>query len=114
MLIAKLLAAGLLVWFALLLGLVLLAALRGDIETAGFLSHSANTSDEPADPERVLAMAVFPVVVGYYVLLALNADVAGTNPARMPDIPEFFVALLTGSNGLYLAGKIARSDGAQK
>jgi hypothetical protein len=53
---------------------------------------------------------VFPWVLGVYTLNALHADVSGaTGPPSLPDVPEYLLSLLTGSNGLYLAGKIARS-----
>jgi hypothetical protein len=40
----------------------------------------------------------------------LRHHVDGAAPA-LPDIPDQFVTLLTGSNGVYLAGKIARTRG---
>jgi hypothetical protein len=106
---AKALAVGLLVWFALLMALVMVRVLRGDIRTAGFLSSTARPSDGSVDPERVLAMAVFPFIIVIYIPQALSTDIMGvaTRPS-MPDVSDFFVTLLTGSNGLYLAGKIAR------
>jgi hypothetical protein len=106
---ARVLAVGLLVWFVLLMLLVMVRVLRGDIQAAGFLSNTAGASDGPVDPERVLAMSVFPFVVVYFVLQALGADITGVaGRPSLPDVPDFFVTLLTGSNGLYLAGKIAR------
>ena len=51
-------------------------------------------------------MAVFPFVIGYYVIEALHADMSVR--ASLPDIPQSLLVVLTGSNSLYLAGKIAR------
>jgi hypothetical protein len=102
--ITKLLAAGLLVWFALLFALIMVRVLRGDIQVAGMLAHG--TASGPVQPERALAMAVFPVILIYYVLESLHADMSVR--ASLPDIPQSLLVALTGSNSLYLAGKIAR------
>ena len=101
-LVTKLLASGLLAWFALLFALIMVRALRGDIKVSGMLGQRGGD----VQPERVLNMAVFPVVVGYYVIKALNVDVSVS--ASLPDIPQTLLVALTGSNSLYLAGKIAR------
>lgn len=103
-LVTKLLAAGLLLWFAALVLLIAVRVLRRDIEVTGLLTERGR---DEITPERVAAMAVFPIIIIYYVLLALRVDVS-VNPS-MPDIPELLVTILTGSNGLYLAGKIARN-----
>jgi hypothetical protein len=46
-LITRLFAAGLLVWFVLLAGLIAGRLLRGDIKTAGFLRSSASPPSRP-------------------------------------------------------------------
>ncbi len=105
--IVRLLATGLLVWFAVLAALIAVRILRRDIEVSGMLAQS-KSDDAPVLPERVLAMAAFPTIVIGYVTLALHADVSGAMP-MLPDIPDSVVSLLTGSNSIYLAGKIARN-----
>jgi len=105
--ISKLLSAGLLLWFALLAMLIAVRILRRDIDVSGFLTNSTKAGRDEITPERVAAMAAFPTILIYYVLTALRADMS-VSPA-MPDIPELLVTILTGSNALYLAGKIARS-----
>ena len=100
----KLLTFGLIAWFAALALLVLIRVLRGDIASSGMLV--TNPGSDGVDPERVLAMAVVPAVLAFYTIHALNT---GTPTGlSMPDLPEGLVSLLTGGNGLYLAGKIAR------
>ncbi|MEJ2377566.1 MAG: hypothetical protein P8Y53_20035 [Pseudolabrys sp.] len=42
-----------------------------------------------------------------YIFDALHADLSVAHPS-LPDISDQLVMLLTGGNGLYLAGKIAR------
>lgn len=104
--ITKLLAAGLLTWLGLLAMLVAVRVLRGDIRVSGFLAESDGAQ---VTPERALMMIVFPLVLLMYVLRALNGDLAIVDGRPiMPDVPEFLLAVLTGGNGLYLAGKIAR------
>jgi hypothetical protein len=106
---AKILATGLLIWFALLVALLAIRMLRGDIGTAGMLSNKP--SDGSMAPERVLHIAAFPIVLLYYIQSALGVDVSavaeGTRPS-LPDIPGNLLALLTGTNSFYLAGKLAR------
>jgi len=104
--IVRLLATGLLVWFGLLIALITVRILRRDINVSGFLTP---TPGSEVAPERVLAMAAVPTVLVMFVLEALRVDLA-THPS-LPNIPDILVTVLTGSNSLYLAGKIARSSG---
>lgn len=104
--IAKVFEAGLLGWMALLALLIAVRILRGDIRVDGLLLHNAD--DVTVAPERVLTMAVFPVVIVSYAYTALNMNLELPGPVRLPDVPDSFLSLLLGSNGLYLAGKIAR------
>lgn len=96
---------GLLVWFALFAWLVLSRMLSGAIDASGLLQHGAE--DAGVAPERVVSMIAFPAVLGSYVLAALHADMSVQ--AALPDPSENMVLLLGGGNGLYLAGKIART-----
>lgn len=96
---------GLLVWFALLAAIVGWRVLVGEIDAGGLLQHDA--ADDEIAPERVVSMVAFPVVLISYVLSAINAD-ASANHA-LPDLSQNMILLLTGGNGLYLAGKIART-----
>jgi len=104
--IAKVLEAGLLSWMALLILLIGLRILRGDIRVDGLLLHKEG--DTSVTPERALTMAIFPVVIISYAYTALNMNLEVPGPVRLPDVPESLLNLLLGSNGLYLAGKIAR------
>jgi hypothetical protein len=96
-------------WFGLLAMLIAVRILRRDIEVAGFLTHER---DGPVAPERALMMAVFPVVLAYYVYTAISADLPLNASGRpsLPPVPDYLLSLLTGSNSLYLAGKIARGS----
>ena len=106
---ARILEYGLLAWFGLLTLLIAVRILRRDIDASGLLTHRAG--DQSVLPERALHMAVFPVVIAYYLYTALQLDVTavaeGVRPS-MPNVPEYLLSLLTGTNSLFLAGKIAR------
>jgi hypothetical protein len=103
---AKAFAAGLLIWFALLTMLITVRMLRGDINAGGMLSHDESDSD--VKPESVVAMAIFPVVIIAYAVMALQTDVTAAAHPSLPEVPNTLINLLTGGNGLYLAGKLAR------
>src|SRR5262249_27062142 len=105
---AKILQIGLLTWFGLLVLLIGIRILRRDIEVAGFLSHRRDS--DAVEPERALMMAVFPVVLAYYVYTAMSGDLPLNEAGRpsLPPVPDYLLSLLTGTNSLYLAGKIAR------
>jgi hypothetical protein len=109
--LTHLLAAGLLLWFAVIAALLATRLLNRDMQVTGLLQTSDDAGGDTAvAPERVVAMAAIPAILVFYALSALHADLSGTPPI-MPDIPDALVALLTGSNSLYLAGKIARKPG---
>lgn len=107
-LVTRSLAIGLLIWFALLAIVVIGRILRGDIETAGFM-RTERDPDTPLAPERVISMMLFPAVIGMYALNALHTPIDPNHPS-MPDLSDNLLMLLTGGNGLYLAGKIARTQ----
>ena len=105
---ARILEYGLLAWFGLLTLLIAVRMLRGDIVVTGLLTQ--RSGDQSVLPERALHMAVFPVIIAYYLYTALHIDVTAVEGVRpsMPDVPEYLISLLTGTNSLFLAGKIAR------
>src|SRR5262245_13802887 len=107
--IAQLLAAGLLTWFVLMVLLIAVRMLRRDIRVTGLLAETPPGAGTAIEPERGVAMAAFPLVLMLYVLSALQTDlpVVDGRPV-MPDVPNYLLTILTGGNGLYLAGKIAR------
>ncbi len=96
---------GLLVWMALLAVIVIGRVLNGSIDCTGLLQHGVD--DGAVAPERVVSMVIFPVVLVTYVLNALHADMSVH--AALPNVSDNMILLLTGGNGLYLAGKIART-----
>ena len=108
----KILEYGLLAWFCLLALLLALRMLRRNITISGMLMAEPDAGRMA--PERLLQMAAFPVVLFYLVQQGLQVDVsaalaAGARPS-LPNIPDNLITLLTGTNTLYLAGKIARTQ----
>jgi hypothetical protein len=100
---------GLIAWFGAMALMISVRILRGDIDAHSML---ATAPDKPIDPERVLVMGVVPAILAYYTIHALNTGAVLTpSGLSMPDVSENLISLLTGGNGLYLAGKIARPRG---
>jgi len=104
-LLLRLFETGLATWFVLLAAIVIGRVLDGTIDASGLMRHDAD--DDDVAPERVVSMIAFPVVLVSYVLSALHTDVGATH--SLPPLSDNMVLLLTGGNGLYLAGKIART-----
>ena len=93
----------LLAWIGALALAIAFRILRGDIALYGLLSAGG----QRFDPERVQSFAVFIFVIGGYLLHALYTP---GQHNTLPDIPESLLVLLAGSNGVFLAGKIARTE----
>lgn len=115
--VGKFLAFCLIAWFGGMLLLVLIRVLLDKGASSGLLvsGHPRDTSrrkprDQSVNPERVMAAAIVPAVLAAYTIHALNTGIVTTptGTMSMPDLPESLLTLLTGGNGLYLAGKIAR------
>ena len=110
MTIGNALTFSLLAWFGALALLVMARILTGEIDRSGMLASQSGHGG--INPERVVAMALIPAILAYYAIDALNSGaVTIAGRPSMPDLSETLVTLLTGSNGLYLAGKIARGEG---
>ena len=101
--LAQLCGYALLTWL-IVLGLVIaLGMLRGDIPLQGLLT----TTGGQIDPERVQSLLVSLFVLGTFIVQVVRSPSHGS----LPEIPESLVVLFAGSNGLYLSGKIARTQG---
>ena len=108
-LVAYVLKAGLIIWLALLMAIVLGRVLRGTISLRGILSEDAAKAGDETSAPRAIAMLVFPLVIMILVLSALNfdpTDIASGMRPSFPEIPDNLVILLIGGNGVYLAGKL--------
>jgi hypothetical protein len=103
-LIFRVFETGMTVWFVLLAAIVLWRLLVGAIDMRGMLQHDPG---EGVAPERLVSLIAFPTVLVSYVLGAMHADLSAAH--ALPDLSDKMILLLTGGNGLYLAGKIART-----
>jgi hypothetical protein len=103
--LSSFLSAALVAWLGLLIGLTALRMLSGRISMRGLLLPEPG---RPIAPERLVAVAVFPMVLATLVYDSLTADIAAT--PSLPNVSNDVIALLTGSNVLYLSGKIARKS----
>ncbi len=103
--IGQWLGIGLLAWFGLLGLLIALRLLNRTIWPIGILTDDGVT----VVPERLASLAIFVSVIGGYAFYGLTTDlpIVDGRPS-LPEIPQSIIALLTGGNTLYLAGKIAR------
>jgi hypothetical protein len=106
-LVVRFLEAGLLIWMALFAAILIGRIVRGETHSSGFLETTRG--EGTVAPERALSMAVFPVVIVSYMFTALHADMSAGTHHSLPDLSDNLLMLLTGGNGVYLAGKIART-----
>lgn len=111
-LVGKILAGGLLTWLVLLALVLIVRYFDQKRRSTGYLAGKAGRN-AAIQPERVAVIMIFPVVALFYAAYALSIDIndvpAGMRP-RLPDVPEYLLALLTSGNTLYLAGKFVRTS----
>lgn len=101
-------AIGLQVWLALLAMIIALRMWNGGIDTTGFLRTKRDIGHGAAiEPERLINLIVFPIVIATFTYDTLRLDPATAH--SLPDISNYMLTLLTGGNSIYLAGKIART-----
>lgn len=105
---------GLTVWLAALAAGILWRVMTGEIPTAGML-ESGTGRRATLQPERLLTLGAFPIIIGLYALDALNSGpVMIDGHLSMPKVPDGVIEVLTGSNAAYLAGKVARNVGGRR
>lgn len=109
--LAKVLEIGLLLWLGLMLAAVVLRLAKSDVVVHGLLAGQAKKAGKETQPERAIALLVFPIVLLTLIANALNLDFSTLAPGvrpSFPDVPDNLLTLLLGGNGAYLAGKIYR------
>ena len=102
---ASILLLLLLAWFLVLASMVFYRLLTGDIATRGLLCELGGGA---VSPERVQMLVGTMVALSYYVTVTLSTD----NLTTLPTLPVWVIALLGGSQSLYLAGKWLSRPGA--
>ncbi|SRR5258707_15603831 len=107
--VIQVLKSGLLAWLGLLALMIAIRVAQGKIQAGGILVNSSARLGQ-VDPERAVAMVIFPYVILMYALDALHADMSGAaGRPSMPDVPTYLLTLMTGGHGVYLAGKFTRT-----
>jgi hypothetical protein len=102
---ANILLPLLLAWYLVFASMVFYRLLTGDIATRGLLCELGAGA---VSPERVQMLVATMVALSSYVTLTLSTD----DPTTLPTPPVWVIALLGGSQSLYLAGKWFRRPGA--
>ena len=83
-----------------LAGIVIFRLLTGEINTRYLLYGRKRNRDRYFSPERV-QLLVFTISAAFYYLTQLLEVRAG----KFPELPESWVAVIGGSNAVYLGGK---------
>lgn len=103
--LAHLMVWGLSGWLAAIAILVAYRCLNGGVGLAGMLAQDTQGQAEGRPtPERVQLLVMFLIALIGYAKIALEAKVTG----KMPEVPPELMALLAGSHGIYLSGKLTR------
>ena len=84
----------------LLAGTVAYKLLVQQINVKGLFRDT--TGDRSLSPARVQLLLASVSMAAYYVFLVIDSKEAG----KLPDVPNEFLIALTGSNSIYLAGKL--------
>ena len=96
---------GLGLWLITLIAIVLWRLLISADALSGLLKTKPNDGQLP---ERMQNLAIVMVVVAYYVAMTGKLVGSGEAPHRMPELPDALLALVGGSQAIFLAGKTAR------
>ncbi len=102
--------AGLGAWLAALAAIVFYQIITNPDRLRGLF----RTGYGPAEPERIQLVAVFGFATGAYVLEAVKMLNAPGLPTRMPEVPQYLLTVLTGSQAVYLAGKTTHTLNARR
>ena len=98
--------AGFELWLAALAIIVVWQLLTNPERLNGLLSARP---DGFVEPERVQGLLVMASAAGAYLFEGVRALGATPLPPHLPEISQTWLTVLTGSQALYLAGKIGRN-----
>jgi len=93
------------IWLGALMVIVLWRLLIGTDALSGLLKTVPSDGQQV---ERTQSLVVVLAVVGYYVFAGARAIGSGEPPQSMPELPDALLALVGGSQAVFLAGKTAR------
>lgn len=96
-------------FLAALLAILVSFFFSGAINTRGLLSGRNRQRELYLSPERVQLLLFTLAVAVQYVSLVLRS-----HPPALPDVPRAWLAVLGGSHGVYLGGKMWNTLGANR
>ncbi len=110
--IAKLFATALQIWLIVLFVTLAYRMLSGSTNVTGLLrtrnaGAGAGAGTGAVEAERVQLFIAFLLALVFYAKEAIAQTQTGM-ATSLPEAPEELIAILTGSNALYLSGKIGR------
>lgn len=100
---------GLVAWLGALMAMVLWRLLIGSDALSGLLRTLPGEHGQEVDRTQNLAVVVG--VVGYYAFVGARMIASGEPTEQMPELPDALLALVGGSQAVFLAGKTARLRG---
>ena len=93
-------------WFVAIAAVIAYRCLNGGIGLTGILAHDGEAqADHRPAPDRIQMLVMFIFALVAYARLALTTAASHC----MPPVPPELVALLAGSHGIYLSGKLTRA-----
>ncbi len=109
--IAKLFAAALLIWLIVLFVVIAYRMLSGSVNTAGLFRTRGGPGEGAGagavEADRLQLFIAFLLALAFYAKEVIAQAQTGM-ATGLPEAPEELIAILTGSNALYLSGKIGR------
>lgn len=107
--IAKLFAAALLIWLIVLFVTIAYRVISGSVNVAGLFRTRAAAGGRAGavEADRLQLFIAFLLTLAFYAKDAVAQTQTGV-PTGLPEAPEELIAILAGSNALYLSGKIGR------
>ncbi len=106
--IAKLFAAALQIWLIVLFVTLAYRMLSGSTNVTGLLrTRGAGAGAGAVEADRVQLFIAFLFALVFYAKEAIAQTQTGM-ATSLPEAPEELIAILTGSNVLYLSGKFGR------
>ena len=108
--IAKYFAAALVIWLIALFVTIIYRMLSGSVNVAGLFRTRGGAGDSTGtvEADRVQLFIGFLFALAFYAKEAIAQAQTGM-ATGLPVAPEELIAILTGSNLLYLSGKIGRN-----
>jgi hypothetical protein len=102
---SELLSVGISVWLAALGGLIASLILNGSIRTNGLLATQLGGAPSP---ERIQLLVASLIGAGTYASSALSSTATETGMDALPEVPEWLLTAMVGSQAVFLGSKLMR------